>query len=75
MSVPPLSTNAWITALALCRVAASSVSKTSAVPRPTAGRGSPFTGIARVISAEGDCAKAGLMVAPAASAAAGTIAN
>jgi hypothetical protein len=77
MSLPPLSISVRTTALAFCRVAASAVSKTSAVPRPTGGRGSPVEGIERVNRDEAGCAKAGKvkLAAPAANAAAGKFTN
>jgi len=59
MSLPPLSMSARTTARAFCSVAVSALSKTAAVPRPTAGRGSPVEGIGRVIRGAGDCASAG----------------
>ena len=53
ISRPPPAISACSTAAAFCRVASSSVSKTCAVPRPTAGRRSPLLGMARVSSAVG----------------------
>src|ERR1700751_4844887 len=77
MSLPPLSISARTTALAFCRVAVSAVSKTSAVPRPTGGNGSPVEGIERVNRDEAGCAKIGKvkLAAPAAKAARGRLAN
>src|SRR5271166_5316621 len=58
MSLPPLPISACTTALAFCRVPSLALSNIWAVPRPTAGRGSPLAGIARVISGVEGCANA-----------------
>src|SRR6516165_11115297 len=77
MSLPPLLISARTTALAFCRVAVLATSKTSAVPRPTGGRGSPVEGIGRVNKDAAGCAKAGKgkFAAPVAKAATGKLAN